>query len=128
MNPNPYAVALALAMTMTTAQAQDANNAPVPPDIVQRPHVVKAPHGAERNDEYYWLRDDKREASEMLDYLRAENAYADALLKPLKPLEDSIYEEIVGRIKQDDASVPYRERGWWYYLSLIHISEPTRPY
>lgn len=115
MNPNPYAVALTLAMTMTTAQAQDANNAPVPPDIVQRPHVVKAPHGAERNDEYYWLRDDKREASEMLDYLKAENAYADALMKPLKPLEDRIYEEIVGRIKQDDASVPYRERGWWYY-------------
>ena len=98
MNPNPYAVALALAMTMTTAQAQDANNAPVPPDIVQRPHVVKAPHGAERNDEYYWLRDDKREASEMLDYLKAENAYADAMMKPLKPLEDRIYEEIVGRI------------------------------
>lgn len=115
MNPNPYAVALALAMTMTTAQAQDANNAPVPPDIVQRPHVVKAPHGAERNDEYYWLRDDKRETKAMLDHLKAENAYADALMKPLKPLEDRIYEEIVGRIKQDDASVPYRERGWWYY-------------
>lgn len=115
MNPNPYAVALALAMTMTTAHAQDSQPAPVPPDVAQRPHAVKAPHGAERNDEYYWLRDDKREAGEMLDYLKAENAYADALMKPLKPLEDRIYDEIIARIKQDDASVPYRDRGWWYY-------------
>ena len=115
MNPNPYAVALALAMTMTTAHAQDSRPAPVPPDVAQRPHAVKAPHGAERNDEYYWLRDDKREAGEMLDYLKAENAYADALMKPLKPLEDRIYDEIIARIKQDDASVPYRDRGWWYY-------------
>ena len=51
----------------------------------------------------------------MLAYLNAENAYADAVLAPLKPLQDKLYEEIVGRIKQDDSSVPYRERGYWYY-------------
>ena len=51
----------------------------------------------------------------MLAYLNAENAYADALMAPLKPLQDKLYEEIVGRIKQDDSSVPYRERGYWYY-------------
>ena len=105
-------LALALAMTLNTANAQSALT---PPDIDKRPHVVKAPHGAERNDEYYWLRDDKREAKAMLDYLKAENAYADAMMKPLKPLEDTLYNEIVGRIKQDDASVPARDRGWWYY-------------
>ncbi len=112
MNPNPYAVALALAMTVTTAQAQ---NKPVPPDVAKKPHVVKAPHGAERQDEYYWLRDDKRQDTAMLDYLKAENAYADALMAPLKPVEDKIYDEIVSRIKQDDSSVPYRDRGYWYY-------------
>ena len=37
------------------------------------------------------------------------------MLKPLKPLEDTLYKEIVGRIKQDDSRVPYRERGYWYY-------------
>ena len=112
MNPNPFAVALALAMTITTAQAQDK---PVPPDVAKKPHVVKAPHGAERQDEYYWLRDDKRENAEMLGYLKAENAYVDALMAPIKPLEDKIYGEIVSRIKQDDSSVPYRDRGYWYY-------------
>jgi oligopeptidase B len=106
-----HALFLALAFAMT-AHAADK---PTPPDVARKPHVVKAPHGAERQDEYYWLRDDKRESPEMLGYLKAENAYADALLAPLKPVQDKLYDEIVARIKQDDASVPYRERGWWYY-------------
>ncbi|MCW4474217.1 S9 family peptidase [Xanthomonas sp. H13-6] len=88
---------------------------PVPPDAEKRPHAVTAPFGATRNDDYYWLRDDKREDKAMLAYLEAENAYADAVMAPLKPLQDRLYDEIVGRIKQDDASVPYRERGYWYY-------------
>ncbi|MGI8561003.1 MAG: S9 family peptidase [Luteimonas sp.] len=88
---------------------------PAPPDADRKPHVVKVPHGAERVDEYYWLRDDKREDNAMLAYLNAENAYVDAVMAPLKPLEDKLYDEIVARIKQDDASVPFRERGWWYY-------------
>ncbi|MEB1531009.1 S9 family peptidase [Xanthomonas sp. WHRI 7945] len=86
-----------------------------PPHPAKQPHTVKAPFGATRQDDYYWLRDDKRENPQMLAYLNAENAYADQLLKPLKPLEDTLYTEIVGRIKQDDSSVPYRERGYWYY-------------
>ena len=102
---------LALAFAMT-AHAADL---PTPPDVAKRPHVVKAPHGAERVDEYYWLRDDTRKDPAMLAYLAAENAYADTLMAPLKPLQDTLYDEIVARIKQDDASVPYRERGWWYY-------------
>ncbi len=77
--------------------------------------MVKSPHGAQRNDEYYWLRDDKRKNPEMLAYLNAENAYVDGVMAPLKPLENTLYDEIVGRIKQDDSSVPYRERGYWYY-------------
>jgi oligopeptidase B len=103
-----------IAATLMTTPAQAAN-LPAPPDVAKKPHVVKAPHGAERQDEYYWLRDDSRKQPEMLAYLNAENAYADAFMAPLKPLQDKLYEEIVGRIKQDDASVPYRERGHWYY-------------
>ncbi len=89
--------------------------AATPPDAEKRDFAVKAPHGAERNDEYYWLRDDKRENPQMLAYLNAENAYADAVLAPLKAVQDKLYDEIVARIKQDDSSVPYRERGYWYY-------------
>jgi oligopeptidase B len=51
----------------------------------------------------------------MLAYLNAENAYADAVLASTKPLQEKLYSEIVGRIKQDDASVPVRDRGYLYY-------------
>lgn len=106
---------LAIALVMSSS-AHAARPMPSPPDVAQRPHTVKAPHGAERQDPYYWLRDDKREAKEMLDYLKAENAYADVVMAPLKPVENAIYDEIVGRIKQDDSTVPFRRRGWWTYV------------
>ena len=102
---------LASLMTSTATAATP----PVPPDVEKRPHVVKAPFGATRNDDYYWLRDDKREDKAMLAYLQAENAYTDQVVAPLKPLQETLYKEIVARIKQDDSSVPARERGYWYY-------------
>ncbi|GAB3389744.1 S9 family peptidase [Lysobacter fragariae] len=105
---------LATSLLMTTMSAHAAD-LPTPPDVAKKPHVVKAPHGATRNDDYYWLRDDTRKNPQMLAYLDAENAYADKVMAPLRPLQEKVYEEIVGRIKQDDSSVPYRERGYWYY-------------
>ena len=106
MNLKPLLFTLALSMTTLHAQT--------PPDVEKRPHTVTSPHG-ERQDEYYWLRDDTRKDPQMLAYLEAENAYADAVLAPLKSLEDKLYDEIVARIKQDDSSVPARDRGYWYY-------------
>jgi oligopeptidase B len=88
---------------------------PHPPRAAQHPHTVTAPHGAQRQDPYYWLRDDERNNPDVLAYLHAENAYADALLAASKPVQDALYDEIVARIQQDDASVPFRERGYWYY-------------
>ena len=102
-------------LLMTLPSTILAADLPPPPDAARKPHTVQAPHGAQRSDEYYWLRDDKRENKEMLAYLQAENAYADAVMKPLKPLEDRLYGEIVGRVKQDDDSVPFRYRGYWYF-------------
>ncbi|WP_417471597.1 S9 family peptidase [Luteimonas mephitis] len=106
-----FLLLLALLMTDNSQAAQT----PTPPDVARKPHVVEAPFGASRDDAYYWLRDDSRKDKEMLAYLEAENAYADAFMAPLKPLQDALYAEIVSRIKQDDSSVPYRERGYWYY-------------
>ncbi|MDQ3617871.1 MAG: S9 family peptidase [Pseudomonadota bacterium] len=111
---NPTVLLLAATVLMTLSSVATANP-PTPPDAAQKPHVVKAPHGAQRQDEYYWLRDDTRKNPEMLAYLNAENAYVDTVMAPLKPLENTLYDEIVARIKQDDSSVPYRERGYWYY-------------
>ncbi len=106
-------LSLVIASLMTASA--NATPLPTPPDAPKRPHTVKARFGAERQDPYYWLRDDERKDAGMLAYLEAENAYTDAVMAPLRPLEEKLYGEIVGRIKQDDASVPYRERGYWYY-------------
>ena len=87
---------------------------PPPPVAPAKPHEVRAPHGV-RVDDYYWLRDDTRSAAEVLGYLRAENAYREAMTAHLRPLQERLYREIVGRIRQDDSSVPYRDHGYWYY-------------
>lgn len=92
-----------------------------PPDVARKPHPVTAPHGATRNDGYYWLRDDERKNPRMLAYLNAENDYTDTLMAALKPLEEKLYREIVGRIKQDDSSVPYRERAVYYAFVLDQL-------
>lgn len=111
MKPTSFLLATVLMTAPLTSLAAVAT----PPDVAKKPYVVKAPFGAERNDEYYWLRDDERTNPDMLAYLKAENAYVDQQMASLKPLQEAIYNEIVGRIKQDDSSVPYRERGYWYY-------------
>ena len=86
---------------------------PTPPVAAQKPYTVKGPK--DRNDPYYWVRDDSRKDPQMLAYLNAENAYADALLADTKPLQETLFTEFVGRIKQDDSSVPARQRGYYYY-------------
>jgi oligopeptidase B len=86
-----------------------------PPIAAVRAHTVSSPHG-KRSDPYYWLRDDERTDPEVLAYLSAENAYHALHLAPVKPLEDKIYAEIIGRLKQDDSTVPYRKNGYWYYI------------
>jgi oligopeptidase B len=84
------------------------------PRAEQRPHTVRSPHG-DRVDEYYWLRDDRRKDPAMLAYLEAENAYASAWLEPLAASSALLFDEMMGRIKQDDSSVPAFEDGYWYY-------------
>ena len=107
-------------LASATASALDP---PKPPVAEKRDHAVQAAAGT-RNDEYYWLRDDTRKDAGMLAYLNAENAYADQVMARLKPLRDKLYAEITGRIKQDDSTVPYRERGYWYYSRF----EPRQDY
>jgi oligopeptidase B len=90
----------------------DPIQAPVAP---VRPHILTSPYGT-RIDPYYWLRDDERRDPMVLAYLNAENAYQVQCLAAAKPLEDKLYGEIVSRLKQDDATVPYHKNGYWYYL------------
>jgi oligopeptidase B len=82
------------------------------PTCDKKPHEMEI-HGDVRMDNYYWLND--REDQDVLDYLNKENAYTDAVLADSKDFKEELFEEMVGRIKQDDSSVPYFLRGYWYY-------------
>ena len=70
-------------------------------------------HGHTRVDNYYWL--NERENPKVVDYLKAENEYTRAVMKPTEALQEKLYNEILGRIKQTDLSVPYRSNGYYYY-------------
>ncbi len=70
-------------------------------------------HGDTRIDNYYWL--NERENQEVIDYLNAENQYTDNVLADQKKFQESLFDEIVGRIKQTDESVPYFKNGYYYY-------------
>ena len=98
-------------MTLTTLTSLN-TQAAVPPVAPRHPTSLSK-HGDKRIDDYYWLRHKQDPA--VLDYLKAENAYAEAVTKPLQPFADTLYREMVGRIQETDLSVPYRLRGWLYY-------------
>ena len=86
---------------------------PNPPFAPRRAHTDTV-HGDARVDPWNWLR--YQDDPETMQYLRAENEYTEAFLAPLAPLQESIYEEIRGRIKEDDNSVPEKEGDFYYYV------------
>ena len=69
-------------------------------------------HGHVRIDDYYWLR--RTEDADVIAYLQAENDRAEKAMAHTKALEDRLFEEIKGRFKQTDMSVPYRRNGFYY--------------
>ena len=92
----------------------DTPSAPTPPRADKIPHTLTH-HGTSREDEYYWLRDDKRENPRIIEYLDEENAYAEQVMADTASLQEELFEEMKGRLVPDDASVPYRQRDYWYY-------------
>jgi oligopeptidase B len=87
----------------------------MPPVARRIPHPHHL-HGDVRPDDFYWLRD--RNNPEVIAYLEAENTYADAAMKPLMPLVDRLYEELLARIEQDRVDVPVPHGGYFYYSRI----------
>jgi oligopeptidase B len=84
-----------------------------PPIAEKKPHRLSM-HGDIRVDDYYWLRDDKREDPAVLDYLAQENTYGEAMMSGHEELRHQLFTEMVERIPQQDRSVPYVRRGYRY--------------
>lgn len=94
-----------------------------PPVAEKQEHITEI-HGLQLKDDYFWMRlsDEQKEAAEpdaqttaVLDYLNAENTYKTEVLKSTEAFQEALFEEIKGRIKQDDQSVPLLDNGYWYY-------------
>lgn len=81
------------------------------PTVDKKPTKLEK-HGDVRIDDYYWLND--RENPEVIAYLEAENAYNDTMTAHTKNFQKDLFQELKGRIKEDDSSVPYKLNGYWY--------------
>jgi oligopeptidase B len=91
-----------------------------PPVATLRDHALTT-HEQTRQDPYFWMRD--REDPEVIAYLEAENQYTQAAFAHTGDLQERLFQEIIGRIKQDDSSVPYFTDGAWYYSRYIEGGE-----
>lgn len=87
------------------------------PPLAKRVPVERTHHGDIFIDHYEWLRD--KESEEVLEHLRAENAYTEAVTEDQQPLRDAIFEEIKGRTQLTDMSVPSRRGAWWYFNRTV---------
>src|SRR5438552_16146261 len=115
----------------TPSSAQEISTTTIPkPPVARREPVEHVMHGDRRVDHYAWLR--HKENPEVIDYLKAENAYVEPVLKPTQPFQEKLYQEMLGRILQPDVSVPYRLRGYLYRTKTFegkqcpqHVREPV---
>ncbi|MDM3818075.1 S9 family peptidase [Proteus mirabilis] len=105
---------MAILITATPTMAQTEKDViMMPPKANKIPHVM-TDHDDTRTDNYYWLRDDARKDKQVIDYLKAENAYTESVMAAGKTLENMLYNEMVERMAQNDASVPYDYNGYTY--------------
>jgi len=84
----------------------------IPPPVAKKIPKTLEKHGDNRVDDYFWLND--RENKEVIDYLNSENQYYEQTTAHTKEFQKRLFEEMKGRIKEDDASVPYFFNGYWY--------------
>ena len=102
---------------------------PSPPTAEQRPYSYER-HGVTIEDPWHWLRDPKYpdvDDPDVLAYLKAENAYFEGWKAQHQGLLDQLFEEMKGRIKEDDSSVPIRDGDWLYWWAFKPAARNTGP-
>ena len=130
-----FAIAFTFAVASSSCNSSDSSMAshnqpelteaqfPAPPTAEKQTHIT-AIHGLQLEDDYFWMRlsDEQKEAAEpdeqtakVVDYLNRENAYTKEVMNGTEAFQESLFNEIVGRIKQDDQSVPLLDNGYYYY-------------
>jgi oligopeptidase B len=109
----PLAAALTVALCSTTMLSQTET---IKPPVAKKEPKVLEIHGYRIVDNYSWLRDrNEKKNPEIIKYLEAENAFTEAHMGKHKKFVDALYNEMLGRIKQTDSSVPYKLGDFWYF-------------
>ena len=119
------ALILAALLVAAPAPAQKAEmnkipDLPAPPKAEQRPYSYER-HGYRIEDPYHWLKDQtypKVDDEDVLSYLKAENSYFEAAMKPHAALVETLFQEMKGRIKEDESSVPLKDGDWLYWWAF----------
>lgn len=122
----PFALIAALATPLLAQPAPQRGPMTKPADLPAAPRAEQRPHSYERHgvtvqDHYAWLRDSSYpvvDDADVLNYLKAENAYFEAAMAPHRPLIETLFQEMRGRIKEDDASVPVKDGDWLYWWAF----------
>lgn len=91
------------------------------PPVARKDPTPTTLHGQTLEDDYRWMRD--KSSPEVIEHLEAENAYTGAIMKPTEELQAKLYAEMLSHIKETDESVPYRDRGWYYYTRTVEGSQ-----
>jgi len=105
--------ALSIVVGLTAAPRLAAQDL-TPPTATAKPKIDTL-HGEVRTDNYFWLRE--KSNPEVISYLEKENAYTSARMKHTEVLQQKLYDEMLGRIKETDVSVPFRENGYLYWTA-----------
>ncbi len=94
-----------------------ATPAALTPPIAKRDRHTQQIHGRTLVDDYFWLR--AKGTADVESYLKAENAYTESMTKASQPFQSALYKEMLGRVQETDATVPHRDRGWYYYSRTV---------
>ncbi len=122
---------IVLLFAATTLIMASCVSKPTPPVAEKTPYVVQS-NGNERVDDYFWMRlSDEQKTAEtpdaqtvkVLAYLNAENDYAKAIMKHTAILQEKLFDEMKGRIKEDDQTVPYLDNGYYYHTKYFEGKE-----
>ncbi len=119
-----------LAQQKDAALTSPAPALPAAPVAEKRSHEMKL-HGKKLSDPYHWLKDESYpviDDKDVLDYVKAENAYFDAAMKPHAALVETLFQEMKGRIKEADSSVPQKDGDWVYWVEFEEGAEYKKWY
>src|SRR5882672_8396064 len=115
-------IVLAVAMASCSPSSQHDSLPDVKAPVAKiTPYEIVSKFGDKRTDNYYWLKN--REDTAVINYLKAENHYRDTMMASVRSFQDSLFDELRSRVKEDDSSVPYKLDNYYYYTRFVEGGE-----